>query len=126
MITICERDIEIMREEIREVDIAEFNHYGNVFFVFFFVSLISFVPLVKFLDIVGLVIAVVLWVVTLLYSIKLEKFYKRHDIRTYKEIVAFSEGKRLDEMETVAEKAKRPYQKVFMAIAVFALLEWLL
>lgn len=35
-----------------------------------------------------------------------------NDIQTYKEIVAFTEGKRLDEIQKIEEKAKRPYQKV--------------
>lgn len=35
-----------------------------------------------------------------------------NDIQTYKEIVAFTEGKRLDEIQKIEDKAKRPYQKI--------------
>ena len=38
------------------------------------------------------------------------------DIQTYKEINAFMEGKRLDEIEKQREIAKRPYQKILIAI----------
>ena len=40
------------------------------------------------------------------------------------EIVAFTEGKRLDEIQKIEEKAKRPYQKVIDGFlwAVVALL----
>ena len=47
-----------------------------------------------------------------------------NDIHTYKEIVAFTEGKRLDEIQKIEEKAKRPYQKIIDGFlwAVVALL----
>ena len=35
---------------------------------------------------------------------------------TYREIVAFSEGKSLDEIEKARESGKRPYQKVALAM----------
>lgn len=41
---------------------------------------------------------------------------KQHDIQTYKEIVAFSEGKRLDEIKHQEEMIKRPYQNVLLVI----------
>lgn len=46
------------------------------------------------------------------FAIKVDKIKKDNDIQTYKEIVAFTEGKRLDEIQKIEEKAKRPYQKV--------------
>lgn len=41
---------------------------------------------------------------------------KKYDIQTYKEIVAFTDGKSLDEIEKAREEGKRPYQKVFLAV----------
>ena len=38
--------------------------------------------------------------------------------RSYREILAFSEGKRLDEIEQKVEAGKRPYQKVLLGTAV--------
>ena len=35
---------------------------------------------------------------------------------TYKEIVAFTEGKQLDEIEKAQEKGKRPYQQLLSAL----------
>lgn len=43
------------------------------------------------------------------------KYKKKYDIQTYKEIVAFTNGKSLDEIEKVREEGKRPYQKVLLA-----------
>ena len=55
---------------------------------------------------------------------------KDNDIRTYKEIVAFTEGKELTKDDKIAEKAKRPYQKILLAfgsgalaLGIFILLE---
>ncbi len=44
---------------------------------------------------------------------RVERHKKRFDILTYKEIVAFTEGKELSKIEKEWEKAKSPYQKVF-------------
>ena len=50
-----------------------------------------------------------------------EKKKKAFNIGTYREIVSFLDGKRLDEIETVREEAKRPYQKIII-VAAFALI----
>ncbi len=45
----------------------------------------------------------------------LEKMKKEFDIQTYKEIIAFTEGKNLDEISKAREEGKRPYPKVSLA-----------
>ena len=60
-----------------------------------------------------------LWAaVTFWYALGIEKQKKAYDIQTYKEILAFSEGRRLDELEKYQEIGKRPYQKAASAIGV--------
>ena len=58
------------------------------------------------------------------YAIRLEKFKKNHDIQTFKEIIAFSERKTLNEIQKNQESGKKPYQKLLMVIGVclFALI----
>ncbi|SUX24626.1 hypothetical protein [Campylobacter ureolyticus] len=51
-------------------------------------------------------------------ALKVEKIKKNNDIQTYKEILAFTEGKRLDEIRKIEEKAKRPYQKIIAALLI--------
>ena len=46
----------------------------------------------------------------------MKKIKKENDIQTYKEIVAFTEGKKLDELHKAMEVGKRPYQIVLKAI----------
>ena len=55
------------------------------------------------------------------FAIRIEKYKKKYDIQTYKEIVAFTDGKSLDEIEKAREEGKRPYQKTFLAAGSAAL-----
>lgn len=50
------------------------------------------------------------------WALKVEKIKKENDIQTYKEIVAFSEGKKLDEIHKMVEVGKRPYQNVLKVV----------
>lgn len=57
-------------------------------------------------------------------DVRIEKYKKKYDIHTYKEIVAFTNGKSLDEIEKAREEGKAPYQKALLAAgsAVLALI----
>lgn len=46
-----------------------------------------------------------------------EREKKKFDIQTCQEIIAFTEGKSLSEIEKAREEGKRPYQKVLLAVA---------
>ena len=109
-------DVEIMKKEINKAAVAEFNWFSKIFNILFIVSIIAFVPLVVFLKIYGIVIWTVLYLITLGFGIKVEKLKKNNDLHTYKEIVAFSEGKCLDEIQKQREIGKRPYQAVLKPI----------
>ena len=126
-------DIEIMKQEISKEEVRRFNRMGKLFAVLFFASIIIFVPLVVFLKIPGIIIWAIFYMVTLVVAFRVEKLKKSNDIHTYKEIVAFSEGKTLDEIQKQREIGKRPYQTalkllvggcigaVIAAIAIIAL-----
>ena len=58
----------------------------------------------------------VLFAITMFWALKVEKIKKENDIQTYKEIVAFTEGKKLDELHKAVEAGKRPYQNVLKVI----------
>ena len=58
---------------------------------------------------------------------------RENDVHTYKEIIAFTEGKRLDEIDKLQETGKRLYQKILLALgsalialAVCLLTAWLI
>lgn len=65
----------------------------------------------------GLVLWLPLYLITMLYAFRIEKLKRTNNIHTYKEVVAFSEGKRLDEIETIRESGKQPYQTVIKFLA---------
>lgn len=58
---------------------------------------------------------------------------KENDVYTYNEIIAFTQGKRLDEIDKLQETGKRLYQKILLALgsalialAVCLLTAWLI
>ena len=55
------------------------------------------------------------------FAVRIEKYKKKYDIQTFKEIVAFTDGKSLDEIEKAREEGKRPYQKALLAAGSAAL-----
>lgn len=109
-------DIKIMKEAISKEELQKFNRDGNIFSLLLIAFVVSVVPLAVFLGYYGLTVSAILFVVIIYYALKIEKYKKNNDIQTYKEIVAFTEGKRLDEIEKAQEYGKRPYQKVFSVL----------
>ncbi len=109
-------DMEEMKQEISKQDVAEFEKQGRVFLIFCILILVLPIPLAYFFDWWGMAVYLVVVVAGLLYGLKMEKFKKKYDIQTYKEIVAFSEGKTLTEIEKARESGKRPYQNILKPI----------
>ena len=127
-----EGDIEEMKRIIDEKEMRDYNTLSVIFTIEMLVMLVSAYPLLKFLKIAGVIIWTIIAIITLITAMRVEKIYKKYDVRTYKEIVAFTEGKTLSKTEVIEEKAKRPYQKILLSILsgvipiiVFILLELL-
>lgn len=114
---LVKEDIDIMKKEINHAKVREFNRLGRVFSILFVFSLLAFIPLFVFLKTTGLIIWAVLNLIPLGFSFRLEKLKKSNDLHTYREIVAFSEGKTLDDIQTQREIGKRPYQAVLKPLA---------
>ncbi len=110
-------DIEKMKQEIDKEEVERFNHLGKRFALLFIASVVMFVPLTVFLKMYGVIIWAILYLMTLVIAFRVEKLKENHDIHTYKEIVAFSEGKTLDEIQKQREIGKRPYQTALKFIA---------
>lgn len=110
-------DIEEMKGMIKEEDVRKLNRDSWIFFGLMAASVVTIAPLYLYLKTIGLVLWVILYGAAMFYAMRLEKQKKAHDIQTYKEILAFTEGKRLDEIEKSREAGKRPYQTVLYAIA---------
>ena len=123
-------DVVEMKKEISNESIREFNKWSNILAVGFLIAILIPYPLVHFFKWWGLLVFLLFWAALLAVSFKVEALKKENDIQTYKEIVAFTEGKELGKDEKIAEKAKRPYQKILLAfgsgalaLGIFILLE---
>lgn len=109
-------DLDEMKEEIKTEDIKKFNHDGTIFTLLLIATTVVAVPLFLFLEFIGVAIWLVLFGVTMYYARCIEKQKKIYDVQTFREIIAFTEGKKLDEIEKRCEGAKRPYQDVLSVI----------
>ena len=114
-------DIVEMKKVISSESIREFRKWSNIYAIGFIIAILIPYPLVKFFKWWGLLVFLLYWVALLALAFRIEVLKKQNDIQTYKEIVAFSEGKELSKEEKAAERVKRPYQKVLYAIGAGAL-----
>ena len=96
--------------------IKKFNYYGSIYTVHLAVLIISAVPLFMWLGRYAYIPFGILFIITQYWALKVEKLKKKNDIQTYKEIVAFTEGKKLDELHKAVEVGKRPYQNILKVI----------
>lgn len=108
-------DIKEMREIVEKATIEKFNTISVVFLIELIVVVISAYPLFSMKGNIGILIWLCLFTITLYTTSKIEKFKKRYDIQTYKEILAFVDGKQLTHDETQQEIGKRNYQKIIFA-----------
>ncbi|HEO3529319.1 TPA: helix-turn-helix transcriptional regulator [Streptococcus agalactiae] len=112
-------DIEKMKYPITQVDKKNFERDTKVMVTLMILLMISSYPLVYFLEWLGLGIFVLLSIITMTYANRVERFKKKYDVQTYKEILAVSSGKLLDEIEKREERAKLPYQKPLIVTVFF-------
>lgn len=110
-------DVEMMKEQIDQTDQKKFERLSNIFTILFLAVLITPVPLVHFLSYAGLAIWIVILGAGSYAAMLVEREKKKFDMQTYREIIAFTEGKSLSEIEKAREEGKRPYQKVLLAAA---------
>lgn len=114
-------DIETMHKEINQDTISHFQKWSTIFTIGFIIGILIPYPLVHFFKWVGLAVFLLYFLALFALALYIEKLKKQNNIQTYKEIVAFTEGKALSTDEQIAEKAKRPYQKVLLALSSAAL-----
>lgn len=126
-------DLETMKQEVNAADVKAMNRDAIIYTVLLAATIILPVPLIKWFDLYGLIPELLLWGSAMYFALRLERIKKANNVQSYREILAFSEGKRLDEIEQKVEAGKRPYQKVLLALLttgitllVGMVLSWLL
>lgn len=113
-------DLEQMKDEIKTEDIRKFQRDSRVYGILLAGQIALPMPLLYYLKAWGIVIWLLWTGVALWWGWRIEKYKKAHDIHTYKEIIAFMEGKRLDELEKNQEIGKRPYQIAMLVLLTAA------
>lgn len=109
-------DVEIMEKEIKNEEIRKLNKYGTIYSILLIATFLSIIPVLIWLNVYVIIFAIALYAVTLYYAFKVEQIKKDSKIYTYKEITAFLNGKRLDEITSQQEIGKRPYQQFLLAM----------
>lgn len=115
-------DVETMKRKIGNKDM---DRLALVMIIFIGLGAISLGVILNHLD-VGiwlLLIPFCLWLVGMIAAIKLEKVKKKEDIKTYREIVAFYEGRDLAKVRKTRNSNKNILEKnliviVFVSIVV--------
>jgi len=110
-------DIEAMKDKIDENTIKAFNRDSAIFSILLIGMVATPLFLLKWAGVLGIGIWAVLAGITLYFALRVEKVKKQQDIHTYKEIVAFTNGKKLDGIEKAREEGKRNYQKIILCLA---------
>ena len=110
-------DVDTMKEVIKKEEVEKMNRYGLIYTVALGITVVSAVPLFIWLGMWAFLQWGIIYAIALYWGINVEKVKKNNDVKTYKEIVAFSEGKLLDDIQKQREIGKRPYQKVLIVVA---------
>lgn len=118
-------DLEKMKTIIRESDIQELEKATRYMIMSLLALLVFVFPAFYYLGWWGLFVYLPLSAVGIYFANRVEAIKKDYQLKTYRQIVAFSQGELLDDLETIAETAKAPYQKplIFLLFTIsFALL----
>lgn len=126
-------DLETMKQEVNAADVRAMNRDGIIYTILLAATIILPVPLIKWFGLYGLIPELLLWGSAMYFALRLERIKKANNVQSYKEILAFSEGRKLDEIEQKVEAGKRPYQKLLIVLLtagitllVGMVLSWLL
>ena len=126
-------DLETMKQEVNAADVKAMNRDAIIFSILLAATIILPVPLLKWLGLYGLIPELLLWGAAMYFALRLERIKKANNVQSYREILAFSEGRKLDEIEQKVEAGKRPYQKLLLVLLtagitllVGMVLSWLL
>ena len=114
-------NIEDVKELIFKEDMDNFEKYSTIMTVGMFICVISLWPLLHFMELWGIAAWAIIWLITMFYALKVEKYKNKFNIHTYKEIDAFYRGKRLNEAEKNQEYGKRKYQKLLLGVGAGAI-----
>lgn len=126
-------DLETMKQEVNAADVKAMNRDAIIFSILLAATIILPAPLLKWFGLYGLIPELLIWGAAMYFALRLERIKKANNVQSYRGILAFSEGRKLDEIEQKVEAGKRPYQKLLLVLLtagitllVGMVLSWLL
>lgn len=126
-------DLETMKQIIHNQEFIRYQKDGIIFSILLFGFPIISIPLILYLNWYGIAISCLIFAIAMFYALRIEKFKKQHNLRTYRQIVAYVQGRNLSEIEEAEERGKAPYQRIILPIlfglgigAIALLFYWLL
>ena len=130
---LIKEDLETMKQKVSADDVRAMNRDSVIYTILLAAVILLPVPLLKLFGWYGLIPELLLWGIAMYFALRLERIKKANNVQSYREILAFSEGKKLDEIEQRVEAGKRPYQKILLVLLTAgitllaaAVLSWLL
>ena len=126
-------DLETMKQIIHDQEFMRYQKDGAVFTILLIGSPIIMISLILYLDWFGIAISCLIFAITMFYALRIEKFKKQHNLCTYRQIVAYDQGRSLSEIEEAEERGKAPYQNIILPVlfslgigAIALLFYWIL
>ena len=101
-------DLETMKQEVNAADVKAMNRDAIIFSILLAATIILPVPLLKWFGLYGLIPELLIWGAAMYLALRLERIKKANNVQSYREILAFSEGRKLDEIEQRSKRASGP------------------
>ena len=109
-------DLETMKQIIHDQEFMRYQKDVVVFSLLLIGSPIISIPLILYLDWYGITISCLILAIAMFYALRIEKFKQKHNLRTYRQILAYEQGRSLSEIEEAEERGKAPYQRIILAV----------
>lgn len=108
-------DIGVMKTAVKE-EIVKFKYYNRIYIIALIALVVLTTPLIMWLGYGALIPISSFFSIAVYSGLKVNRIKNNNDIYTYKEIIAFCDGKLLDEIQKQREIGKRPYQKFIFVL----------
>lgn len=118
-------DVEIMRNELQS---TQMNKWAISMVTFILLGVISIGPMMNWFGTKGLLLSFFLIACSIYSSYKVENIKRKHDLKTYKEILAFQEGRQLTDEEKRNGRKNNKYLQAIIVISsglIAGILTWL-
>lgn len=87
-------DVKMMKDTLRQSNMMKLT---GVMLVGLLAIPVSIPPMMKYFGMIGLILPLLLFIVTMIAAFKVERLKKKHQLRTYRQIMDFYEGKPIRE-----------------------------